>query len=165
MEIHVNSRRPCAVGKKPQETPLMEIENFFPYQVAVAAASLSRRLEEVYRREGGLSREEWRVLFLLAEEEGLTSKALSQRSSLDKVQISRAAQRLEKKGLIVGSESGQDRRLRDYTCTDAGRQFFRDLFPRVDSRAGEVLARLSPDDLSALKQGIAALSEVAREDG
>lgn len=135
----------------------MNIENFFPYQVAVAAAGLSHKLEDVYRRQGGLSREEWRVLFLLANVDGLTSKELSQRSSLDKVQISRAAQKLEKKGLITGTESEQDRRLRDYACTTEGRTFFLSLFPRVSDRAEAVLSKLDPDDLKALERGVEAL--------
>lgn len=139
----------------------MNIERFFPYRVAVAAASLSRHLEDVYRRKHGLSREEWRVLFLLADVPSLTSKELSQRSSLDKVQISRAAQRLEKKGLIKGKEAEEDRRLRDYACTDEGRAFFAEVFPKVEARAEAVLSSMSTADLKALEQGLTALKEAA----
>lgn len=135
----------------------MSIESFFPYQLAVAAAALSHELEDVYRREGGLSREEWRVLFLLADVEYLTSKALSQRSSLDKVQISRAARKLESKGLITGESSTSDRRLRDYRCTEKGRRYFRELFPRVEARARDVLARMADADRTALERGVDGL--------
>lgn len=139
----------------------MQIEKYFPYQLAVAAASMSRQLEDVYRNTGGISREEWRVLFLLADVDQLTSKELSLRSSLDKVQISRAAQRLEAKGYITGSESSVDRRLKDYACTAEGRAFFRTLFPKVNQRAQEVLDRMSPEDLQALQQGVAALRKAS----
>jgi DNA-binding MarR family transcriptional regulator len=135
----------------------MTIETFFPYQLAVAAAALSAELEDVYRREGGLSREEWRVLFLLANVDALTSKELSRRSSLDKVQISRAAHRLEEKGLIRGAQSTQDRRLRDYACTEAGRAHFHALFPRVEARAEEVMGQMDPDDRAALERGVEGL--------
>ncbi|MFV0491640.1 MAG: MarR family winged helix-turn-helix transcriptional regulator [Pseudorhodobacter sp.] len=135
----------------------MKMEDFFPYQLAVAAAHFSRRLEEVYRGEAGLSREEWRVLFLLADIETLTSKELSRRSSLDKVQISRAAQRLERKGLLSGRAASSDRRLRDYTCTDSGRALFRALLPRVDAQARQIFAKMTPEDMAALKKGVAAL--------
>ncbi|WP_292020169.1 MarR family transcriptional regulator [Maritimibacter sp. UBA3975] len=135
----------------------MTMDTFFPYQLAVAAAALSGEIEDVYRREGGLSREEWRLLFLLADVEALTSKELSRRSSLDKVQISRAAHRLEEKGLISGQRSTQDRRLRDYACTDAGRAHFHALFPRVQARAEEVMGRMDPADRAALTQGVDGL--------
>lgn len=139
----------------------MKIEHFFPYQLAVAAAAFSRQLESVYRREGGLSREEWRVLFLLSNAAGLTSKELSQRSSLDKVQISRAAKRLEARRLISSAESERDRRLRDYCCTEAGRALFETLFPQVEKRAGEILAGLSAEEFAALRKGVAALRVAA----
>ncbi|MBV7410876.1 MarR family winged helix-turn-helix transcriptional regulator [Maritimibacter sp. DP1N21-5] len=138
------------------------MENFFPYRLAVAAAGLSRQLEDVYRRDHGLSREEWRVLFLLADVTSLTSKELSVRSSLDKVQISRAARRLEKKSLIEGQESKDDRRLRDYACTEKGRAFFRTVFPQVEARANAVLSLLSPVELKALKDGLAALESATK---
>jgi DNA-binding MarR family transcriptional regulator len=142
----------------------MKIESFFPYQLAVVAAQFSRQLGDVYRRDGGLSREEWRVLFLLANAERLTSKELSLRSSLDKVQISRAAQRLETRGLISGTGSTQDRRLRDYSCTPEGRELFVSLFPRVEERAKKIFARMSSDDLAALKRGVAALNAATKAD-
>lgn len=139
----------------------MEIEAFFPYQLAVAAASLSRQLEAVYRGEGGLSREEWRVLFLLANASELSSRELAQRSSLDKVQISRAAQRLVKKGLITGAEADQDRRLRTYACTPVGRSFFDALFSKVQQRAADVMAQMDPGGLDALRRGVRELNRAA----
>ena len=139
----------------------MKIEAFFPYQLAVISAAFSRQLENVYRHEAGLTREEWRMLFLLANAESLTSKEIALRSSLDKVQISRAAQRLIKKRLIVGGESDHDRRLRDYSCTSEGYALFSSLFPRVDSRSDKILAKMPEEDLAALKQGLAALSVAA----
>lgn len=140
----------------------MSIESFFPYRLAVAAASVSRELEDLYRVEGGLLREEWRVLFLLAGEESLTSKEVAVRSSLDKVQISRAAQRLERKGLISGQVSQADRRLREYRCTDQGRAHFEALFPQVEARAADLLGDLSTEDRKALEQGVDALIRSAK---
>ena len=143
----------------------MELENFFPYELAVAAARMSRQLEAVYSKDGGLSREEWRVLFLLAGVTELTSKELSRRSSLDKVQISRAAKRLEEKGHIVGTESKIDRRLRDYACTDQGKAFFQSLFPKVNSKAEMVFGLMDPDDLDALRRGVNGLTKATEDLG
>ena len=69
----------------------MRLETFFPYRLAVVAEAFSRQLVAVYGREHGFSREEWRLLFLLEEAGTLDSLQLSQRTSLDKVQVSRAA--------------------------------------------------------------------------
>ncbi len=142
----------------------MQPETYFPYRLALAAEAFSRKLVEVYGRTYGLSREEWRLLFLLAEAQQLKSHELSQRTSLDKVQISRASQRLEDKGLITRRVSQVDKRLRVYACTRAGQALFAEVFPQVDAQANLVLAKLSREDRAALFQGIEALAcAVAKE--
>ncbi len=141
----------------------MPLEAFFPYRLAVAAETFSRNLIDVYGRAYGLSREEWRLLYLLAEAERLTSLDLSRRTTLDKVQVSRAAQRLEEKGLITHATSDEDRRLRVYECTDAGRGQFEEVMPRVQARAAEILGAMTEEERAALDKGLAALTRAAAE--
>ncbi|SNT75779.1 MarR family winged helix-turn-helix transcriptional regulator [Paracoccus seriniphilus] len=135
----------------------MRIETFFPYRLAVVAEAFSRQLVAVYGREHGLSREEWRLLFLLEDAGALDSLQLSQRTSLDKVQVSRAATRLESKGLITREILGSDRRLRNYAITEKGRLEFQRAFGGVESRANEILQAMPARDRAALERGIAAL--------
>ncbi|MDK3071946.1 MarR family transcriptional regulator [Sedimentitalea sp. JM2-8] len=137
----------------------MRLETYFPYRLAIAAEAFSQKLVEVYGREYGLSREEWRLLALLADEKEVTSADLKRRATLDKVQISRASKRLEEKDLVVGRIAEHDKRQRIYRCTDAGRALFAELFPRVEARAEAILNDLSEPDRLALLRGIAALTE------
>lgn len=135
----------------------MQLDGFFPYRMAVASEAFSRRLAEVYGQDFGLSREEWRLLFLLANAESLTSLELSRRTTLDKVQVSRAAQRLQDKALIRRAIATEDRRLRVYHCTDAGRALFAQLFPQVAARSEAILGAMSDEDRAALDRGLEAL--------
>lgn len=135
----------------------MTLEGYFPYRLAMVAEAFSQTLVEVYGGSYGLSREEWRLLFLLVEAGKLTSHDLAQRTTLDRVQISRASHRLAAKGLITRRIAPADRRLRLYTCTDTGRALFDEVFPQVDARANAVLSRLSDADRAALMQGVEAL--------
>lgn len=135
-----------------------DLDRFFPYRLAVAAEAFSRNLAEVYGRAYGLSREEWRLLFLLARAERVTSADLARRSTLDKVQVSRAARRLEEKGLITRAIPDADRRLRLYACTPAGRALFDEALPRVEARAAEMLGAMAPADRAALERGLAGLA-------
>ena len=135
----------------------MQLQSFFPYRLAITAEGFSRQLTEVYARTFGLSREEWRLLFLLAQADNLSSRDLARTTSLDKVQVSRAADRLESKGLIIRETAPDDRRLRLYTCTQAGRDLFATAFSLVNARAEAILDRLSADDLQALRRGLDAL--------
>lgn len=133
------------------------LDSFFPYRLAVAAEAFSRNLAEVYGRAYGLSREEWRLLFLLAGTQSMTSVEIARRTTLDKVQVSRAAQRLEEKGLITRAISPADRRLRIYACTEAGRAVFSRALPEVETRADEMLGAMAPEDRAALARGLDAL--------
>jgi DNA-binding MarR family transcriptional regulator len=140
----------------------MELETFFPYRLAVTAEGFSRNLVEVYGRTYGLSREEWRLVFLLAEIGRINSVDLARRTTLDKVQITRASQRLEDKGLITRAVPDSDRRLREYEITAAGRALFAELLPKVRARADGILDRMSASDRAALEQGLGALLRALR---
>jgi DNA-binding MarR family transcriptional regulator len=141
------------------------LDSFFPYRLAVAAEAFSRNLADVYGRAYGLSREEWRLLFLLAGTESMTSVEIARRTTLDKVQVSRAAQRLEEKGLITRAVSPADRRLRIHACTEAGRTVFARVLPEVESRAAEMLGAMAPEDRAALARGLDALLDVVAPQG
>ncbi|PLW75959.1 MarR family winged helix-turn-helix transcriptional regulator [Cohaesibacter celericrescens] len=135
----------------------MSLEAFFPYRLAIAAEAFSRNIAQVYSKEYGLTREEWRLLYLLANAERLDSQELSRRTTLDKVQVSRASQRLEEKKFISREISTTDRRLRDLSITEAGRSLFEDIKPKVDARAAEMLNAIPQVDRAALDKGIEAL--------
>jgi DNA-binding MarR family transcriptional regulator len=139
--------------------PPMQIETFFPYQLAITAEAFSRQLVAVYGHAFGLTREEWRVLFVINGAGEITSLDLARRSSLDKVQISRAAQRLEEKGLILRSVAGEDRRLRRYAMTPAGTATFVPALDEVRRRAEQVLAEMTEADRTGLDRGLKALRE------
>lgn len=144
----------------------MSIETFFPYRLAIVAEAFSRQLVAVYGQEHGLSREEWRLLFLLEGAGTLDSLHLSQRTSLDKVQVSRAATRLQEKGLITREVLGSDRRLRNYAITPAGRDLFGRAISGVRNRAEGILQAMSEADRDALIQGVEALGRaIAQSDG
>lgn len=139
----------------------MQIESFLPYRLAVTAEAFSRQLVAVYQRKYGLSREEWRLLFLLDDAGVIDSLTLSQRTSLDKVQVSRAASRLEEKGLLTREVLGADRRLRSYAITPAGREIFRAAFAEVEVRANLILGKLSVTERRGLFDAIEALGRAA----
>ncbi len=139
----------------------MRMHTFFPYRLAVAAEAFSRQLVEVYGRKYGLSREEWRLLFLLDDVESLDSLEVAQRTSLDKVQVSRAASKLEEKGLITREVPSNDRRLRRYAVTAEGRSRFRKAFEEVELRAEEILGAISADERASLFRGVEALHAAA----
>ncbi|MDQ7776850.1 MAG: MarR family transcriptional regulator [Paracoccus aminovorans] len=143
----------------------MRIETFLPYRLAVVAEALSRQLGAVYAREHGLTREEWRLLFLIEDAGRIDLLQLAGRTSLDKVQVSRAASRLEDKGLILRGVPDGDRRLREYAITEAGQALFRRAFAEVEAKANTIFMAMQLDDREALERGIAALGQAIGQVG
>lgn len=135
------------------------LKDFFPYRLAITSAAFSQLLVDVYQRRFGLGRDEWRLLFLLANVEVETSLDLGRNTSLDKVQVSRAANRLLKRGLIERKTSESDRRLWLYSCTSMGREMFAEVHNLVDQRSKAVLQRMSIQDRQALERGLDALQQ------
>lgn len=138
------------------------LQDFFPYRLAVTSAAFSRLLVDVYQRRFGLGRDEWRLLYLLANVKAETSLDLGRNTSLDKVQVSRAADRLVRKGLIRRSTSDLDRRLWLYACTPEGRAVFHNVRALVDQRSEAVLSKMSAEDRAALEHGLAALDRATK---
>jgi DNA-binding MarR family transcriptional regulator len=133
------------------------LRDFFPYRLAITSAAFSRLLVDVYHRRFGLGRDEWRLLYILANVEVETSLDLGRSTSLDKVQVSRAAERLITKGLIQRNTSDKDRRLWLYACTPDGRAMFNKVRSVVEERSEAVLGAMSAQDRKALDRGLSAL--------
>ena len=125
--------------------PPFDLSAFLPYQLATAAARVSRGFAERYRADFGLSIPEWRVLAHLAQSEAVSVREIQARVDMDKSKVSRAAARLESAGLIVKRANAADRRLLDMTLTDAGRALMARIVPVADAYQAEVLAALGPD--------------------
>ncbi|PWE50920.1 MarR family transcriptional regulator [Thioclava sp. NG1] len=142
----------------------MKLEEFFPYRLAIAAEAFSRNLQDVYAREYGLTREEWRLMSILDGVGRISSLDIARRTTLDKVQVSRAAARLEARGLIRRFVPDSDRRLREYECTEAGRALYGEARPKVNARAQTMLSALPEEARAGLEAGVNALIDTLELD-
>jgi DNA-binding MarR family transcriptional regulator len=78
----------------------MDLQQFFPYRMAVLAERVSQCLAQVYRERFGLTRDEWRVLAALAESGTVKTAQVIASTTLEKMAVSRAVTRLESAGLV-----------------------------------------------------------------
>ena len=121
-----------------------DLSAFLPYQLAVAAARVSKGFADRYRAEFGLSIPEWRVLAHLAGADAVSVREIHARVDMDKSKVSRAAARLESAGLIEKRENAEDRRLLDMRLTSRGRDLIARIVPIADSYQAELVAQLGP---------------------
>jgi DNA-binding MarR family transcriptional regulator len=136
--------------RSPSAGTAMELETFFPYRLAVLTEAVSRSMAQVYGERFELTRDEWRVLAMLSNVPAARTAAVIERTTLDKVSVSRALARLEGKGLVERASDPQDRRSDLIRLTTAGRALFRKLVPMVRSREQFLLDALGPAERAAL---------------
>lgn len=133
-----------------------DLDGFLPYQLAVLAARTSRAFERVYRGRFGVGVAEWRVLAHLAHSGTVSVREIHARVDMDKSKVSRAASRLEARGLIGKRASREDRRLVELSLTDAGRTLVAEMTPVARAFEADMLARLG-DEAPAVRAAVAQL--------
>ena len=141
----------------------MDLQSFLPYRLAVLTESVSRGIAQVYAQRFDLSREEWRVLAALGQAGRMKTQAALLTTTLDKMQVSRAVSRLERKGFVEREEDTEDRRNRILRLTAAGRAAYRRIEPMVLAREAFLLEALDEEERAALDRALDKLVERARQ--
>ena len=139
----------------------MQLESFFPYRLARVAEAVSQSMSQIYGERFQLTRDEWRVLAAAGEADSVPTKEIARRTSLDKVSLSRAASRLEERGLIRRTESPEDRRIKIVHLTEAGRVTVDEVNRIVSERAAYLLEGLEAGEREALEDAIGKLEDRA----
>jgi len=109
-------------------------------------ADISRlaRLEFDRRvRDLGLTRAQWLFLYYLARQPGCTQSDLAEILQLEKITVSRQAERLEKAGWIARHDQAGDARAYRLKLTGRARRTIRNLDLRADRLRDEYLAGVS----------------------
>lgn len=141
----------------------MDLQNFYPYRLAVLGEAVSQAMAQVYATRFDLTRDEWRLLAGLAELGPTRTTELMQYSTLQKMPASRAATRLEQAGLIERSTAVDDRRNHVLRLTPAGTALVRKIEPMVRAREEFLLDALSEDERAVLGAAQDKLLERARQ--
>ena len=125
--------------------------------LAVAGSMVIRLCEGRF----GITRREWRLIALLAREEGQLSSELAQRARLDRARTSRAVTSLVGKKLVKRQVGSGDRRQARLALTIAGRGLHDELFPLVQRINRELLAALTPSQVAGFERALASLQQQA----
>lgn len=141
----------------------MKLQNFLPYRLAVLAETVSQAMAAVYRERFGLTRDEWRVLAQLAELGEARTAQVIERTTLEKMQVSRAVTRLERDGLLTRSPDPDDGRGHVLAITPAGRTLYGRVVPMVLAREQFLLEALGPGERERLLAAMAAMQQRAEQ--
>lgn len=141
----------------------MQLQQFLPYRLAVLAEAVSRSVASVYATRYELTRDEWRLLAMLAETGRIQAAEAAQRTTLDKMQASRALRSLESRGLVAREVDASDRRHVLVRLLPAGRSLYRQVAPMAEARERYLLQALDDDERRVLEQVLDKLLRRVRD--
>ncbi|MGC2774448.1 MAG: MarR family transcriptional regulator [Bradyrhizobium sp.] len=128
----------------------LRLQRYFPYRLARLAEQVSLAVAEVYADRFALSRQEWRILAALGEQPRLPTKEIGRLTTLDKMNVSRAMQSLETRGIVTRSRDPEDGRERIVTLSAAGRALYRKIVPYALAREADLLDVLTREEAATL---------------
>lgn len=128
----------------------LELETFLPYRLSVLSNRVSSRIARSYEKRFGLTIPEWRVMAVLGRFPGLTAAEVTERTAMDKVQVSRAVARLMASGRIEQKTVDGDRRARHLFLSAAGRLDHGEIVPLAREMERQLAATLTPAERSQL---------------
>lgn len=137
------------------------LDRFLPYRLSVLANTVSRAIARLYADRFGITIPEWRVLAILGDSGPATSAAIRDRTAMDKVQVSRAIQRLTAARLVSRRTDPDDRRRATIAMTAKGAAVYREIVPLALSREAILLDGFTEDERRLLNRLLDRLGERA----
>jgi DNA-binding MarR family transcriptional regulator len=140
----------------------IDLQSYFPYRMAVLAQHMSLAVAEVYSKRFALSRQEWRVIAVIGGVESIPTRDIGRITTLDKMEISRAMQKLERRGFVARVTDESDRRNKIVALTPSGRALYEDIVPLALQREVELLADFTEAERETFETLMRKLTATAR---
>ncbi len=128
----------------------LDLERFLPYRLRVLSQTISGCLASIYATQFGLATPDWRTMVILARYQPLSANDVAGRSSMDKVQVSRAVARLTRTGLVVREVDSGDRRRSQLRLSTRGQSVYARLVPQVQLVEARLLDALDDSEREQL---------------
>ena len=138
-EADAGAAEPLALGR------------FLPYRLSVLAEGVSRAFARHYERRFGVTIPEWRIMAVLGEGPPRTTQEVIGRTRMDRAKVSRAAIRLEDKGLIARAPRPGDQRAHTLELSRRGLAVYRRIVPMAHALQADLVRALGADELRAFE--------------
>ncbi|HYG25342.1 MAG TPA: MarR family winged helix-turn-helix transcriptional regulator [Caulobacteraceae bacterium] len=148
------------VATLPRKPEVLTLDDYMPYRLSVASNAVSRLIARAYEDKFGLSVPQWRLMAVLAEKP-MTQQAIVARTAMDKVTVSRAAQGLLSRHLVIRSAHEADGRSHILTLSEQGRELHAEIAPVALAYEAALLSGLTPTEAETLKRLLMRLESSA----
>ena len=141
--------------------PNLQLDAYLPYRLSVASNAVSSLIARAYQDRFGLTVPQWRLICVLKEDGGLTQGQIVNRTVMDKVTVSRAAQGLLKRHLVSRSEHHADGRSHVLSLSAEGEGLHAEIAPLALAYEAALIAGLAPGEVAMLRRLLERLQSAA----
>jgi DNA-binding MarR family transcriptional regulator len=139
----------------------LQLEEYLPYRLSVAANAVSRLIARAYEDQFGLTIPQWRLMAVLGDEGALTQQSLCGRTLMDKVTVMRAAQGLTRRRLVKRQPNAQDGRSHRLDLSPTGYTLYCKVIPLAREYESQLLAGMKATDVALLHRLLRQVEGVA----
>jgi len=154
MDDATETTDPLQLDDIPDAASLVHVtaERLFRMLKAQMAAALEAR---------GSSIVEWRILLMLRIHGRMPQKHLVHEVAMAQAQVSRTLSVMQRRGLVEAERSSDDRRIRLFALTPAGRELYGRIAPTMAARKALLDGSLTGDRLAAFLDGARTVARAA----
>ena len=138
------------------------LDDFIPYRLSFTSNLVSDSIASAYETLFGLKIPEWRLIAVIAENDGVTQQEIGARTGMDKVVVSRAAIALVARDLLSRVENAADRRSHGLVLTPRGRSLYAEVAPKALELEQRVFGDFPPDELARFVAFLRRIDEVVQ---
>jgi DNA-binding MarR family transcriptional regulator len=138
---------------------LLRLDAFIPFRLSITSNLVSEKIAGTYQALFGLTIPEWRLIAVIAEEDGPTQQRIGMRTRMDKVTVSRAAIALAARGLIGRRPHAEDRRAQRLFLTEAGDALYAQVAPKALELEARILARFTAEEIATFTAMLARMDD------
>lgn len=137
--------------------PELQLTEFLPYRLNVLSKRISVALSEIYTEEFDITIPEWRVLLWTNTCDTLYAKDVCALTHMEKTQVSRVINQLEKRQLITRKMDDQDQRSYQLLLTPSGQALIDEIIPKAIAWEKQLITAISDPEYQRLMQAIEKL--------
>jgi DNA-binding MarR family transcriptional regulator len=138
----------------------LRLDAFIPYLLSVTSNVVSDAVASTYQALFGLTIPEWRLIAVIAEDEGITQQQVGRRTRMDKVTVSRATIALVDRGLVERKPHASDRRSQSLHLTKAGHDLYDQVAPKALELEQRIFASFDPKEVAAFSAMLTRIQDV-----
>ena len=128
------------------------LDNFLPYRFAVAVKTVSRRFSKLYSDQFGISIAEWRIISVVGQESNLSAEQVCDRTTMEKVAVSRAVAKMLDKQILEREFSQQDRRRSELNLSAKGRAIYQKIIPIAQQFEHDLMSDFSDEERALMSR-------------